>query len=107
MFHWSETRPKYCTMELKARCKHATKKSIFKMKYTGNKMKIILEYIEQKRKDFEKIAFFTEYFGSSNYTTEEKLAWITMKVFFTMCYCDINRFIFHTRNDSKDIMQAE
>lgn len=70
-------------------------------------MKMILEYIEQKRQVFEKTEFFTEYFDSSHYTTEEKLAWITMKVFFTMCYCDINRFIFNTSNDSNDPMQTE
>lgn len=70
-------------------------------------MKLILEYIEQKRKIFEKTEFFTDYFDSANYTTEEKLAWITMKVFFTMCYCDINRFIFNTGKNSNDTMQAE
>src|SRR6266511_2618355 len=70
-------------------------------------MKVILEYIEHKRKVFEKTEFFTEYFDSSNYTTEEKLSWITMKVFFTMCYCDINRFIFNTNNDNNDTMQEE
>jgi hypothetical protein len=70
-------------------------------------MKLLLEYIEQKRKAFEDIDFFTQYFDSSNYTTEEKLMWITMKVFFTMCYCDINRFIFNVHNDNNDIMQDE
>src|ERR1700679_3838603 len=68
-------------------------------------MKVMLEYIEQKRIAFERTEFFTEYFDSSNYTTEEKLAWITMKVFFNMCYGDINRFIINTSNDCNDTMQ--
>ncbi|MBA3662318.1 MAG: hypothetical protein H0W64_11340 [Gammaproteobacteria bacterium] len=70
-------------------------------------MKSIIEYIEQKRESFEKSPFFTAYFDTTHYTTEEKLAWITMKVFFTMCYCDINRFIFTTCDHVNNSIQAD
>lgn len=70
-------------------------------------MRLILEYIENKRCEFEQIEFFKEYLCHPEYTTEEKLSWITMKVFFTMCYGDINRFIFKSNLDQQDTMQEE